>query len=76
MSLAKKLNLKDGAKLRVIGKPKDVDLGDVTITALANVFEMDKTFVPVIVLMVLGVSLTSLLKWVGRRIAPWSSANR
>ncbi len=37
MSLAKKLNLKDGAKIRVIGKPKDVDLGDVTITALANV---------------------------------------
>jgi hypothetical protein len=37
VSLAKKLNLKDGAKLRVIGKPKDVDLGDVTITALANV---------------------------------------
>lgn len=37
MSLAKKLNLKDGAKLRVIGKPKGVDLGDVTITALANV---------------------------------------
>lgn len=37
MSLAKKLNLKDGARLRVIGKPRDVDLGDVTITALANV---------------------------------------
>jgi hypothetical protein len=37
VSLAKKLNLKDGARLRVIGKPKDVDLGDVTITALANV---------------------------------------
>jgi ABC-type nitrate/sulfonate/bicarbonate transport system permease component len=46
------------------------------ITRYANVFEMDKTFVPVIVLMVLGVSLTSLLKWAGRRIAPWSSANR
>jgi ABC-type nitrate/sulfonate/bicarbonate transport system permease component len=46
------------------------------ITRYANVFEMDKTFVPVIVLMVLGVSLTSLLKWVGRRIAPWSAANR
>jgi len=46
------------------------------ITRYANVFEMDKTFVPVIVLMILGVSLTSLLKWVGRRIAPWSSANR
>jgi hypothetical protein len=28
------------------------------------------------VLMVLGVSLTSLLKWVGRRFAPWSAANR
>src|SRR5260221_8304685 len=48
----------------------------VLITRYANVFEIDKTFVPVIVLMVLGVSLTSLLKWVGRRIAPWSNANR
>jgi NitT/TauT family transport system permease protein len=46
------------------------------ITRYANVFEMDKVFVPVIVLMVLGVSLTSLLKWTGRRIAPWSAANR
>jgi ABC-type nitrate/sulfonate/bicarbonate transport system permease component len=46
------------------------------ITRYANNFEMDKTFVPVIVLMVLGVSLTSGLKWVERRIAPWSSANR
>lgn len=46
------------------------------ITKYANVFAMDKTFVPVIVLMVLGVSLTTLLKWAGRRIAPWSHANR
>jgi NitT/TauT family transport system permease protein len=46
------------------------------ITKYANVFAMDKTFVPVIVLMVLGVSLTSLLKWFGGRIAPWSHANR
>ena len=46
------------------------------ITRYANLFEMDKTFVPVIVLMVLGVSLTTMLKWVGRRIAPWSDANR
>jgi len=46
------------------------------ITKYANVFAMDKTFVPVIVLMVLGVSLTTLLKWIGRRIAPWSAANR
>jgi ABC-type nitrate/sulfonate/bicarbonate transport system permease component len=46
------------------------------ITRYANNFEMDKTFVPVIVLMTLGVSLTSLLKWLGHRIAPWSNANR
>jgi NitT/TauT family transport system permease protein len=46
------------------------------VTKYANVFAMDKTFVPVIVLMVLGVSLTSALKWAGRRIAPWSAANR
>ena len=46
------------------------------VTKYANVFAMDKTFVPVIVLMVLGVSLTTLLKWFGRRIAPWSHANR
>jgi sulfonate transport system permease protein len=46
------------------------------ITRYANLFEMDKTFVPVIVLMILGVSLTTMLKWAGRRIAPWSNANR
>ena len=46
------------------------------LTKYANQFAMDKTFVPVIVLMVLGVSLTTLLKWVGRRLAPWSHANR
>jgi NitT/TauT family transport system permease protein len=46
------------------------------ITRYANNFEMDKTFVPVIVLMALGVSLTSALKWLERRIAPWSHANR
>jgi NitT/TauT family transport system permease protein len=46
------------------------------ITRYANNFEMDKTFVPVIVLMVLGVSLTTGLKVLERRIAPWSHANR
>jgi len=45
------------------------------ITRYANIFEMDKTFVPVIVLMVLGVSLTAGLKRVERRIAPWSRAD-
>jgi hypothetical protein len=32
MSLAKKLNLKDGMKVRVVGKPVGVDLGDVATT--------------------------------------------
>jgi NitT/TauT family transport system permease protein len=41
------------------------------ITKYANVFEMDKTFVPVIVLMILGVTLTAGLKRVERWIAPW-----
>jgi NitT/TauT family transport system permease protein len=45
------------------------------ITRYANVFEMDKTFVPVLVLMIMGVSLTSTLKWLERRIAPWSRAD-
>ncbi len=44
------------------------------ITRYAHIFETDKTFVPVILLMFLGVSLTSALKWVERRIAPWSRA--
>jgi ABC-type nitrate/sulfonate/bicarbonate transport system permease component len=39
------------------------------------VFETDKTFVPVILLMLLGVTLTGSLKWVERRIAPWSRAD-
>jgi NitT/TauT family transport system permease protein len=46
------------------------------ITRYANVFEMDKTLVPVIVLMALGVTLTAGLKRLERRIAPWSHANR
>jgi hypothetical protein len=29
MSLAKKLNLKDGMQLRVVGMPEGIDLGDV-----------------------------------------------
>ena len=36
MSLAKKLNLKDGMKARVLGKPADVDLGDVAVSTSAK----------------------------------------
>jgi NitT/TauT family transport system permease protein len=46
------------------------------ITRYANNFEMDKTFVPVIMLMALGVSLTAALKMLEKRMAPWSHANR
>jgi NitT/TauT family transport system permease protein len=45
------------------------------ITRYANVFETDRTFVPVILLMFLGITLTASLKWVERRIAPWSRAD-
>ena len=36
MSLAKKLNLKPGTQLRVLGKPKEVELGDVAVTTSAK----------------------------------------
>ena len=36
MSLAKKLNLKDGMRTRVVGKPAGVDLGDVVTTTSAK----------------------------------------
>jgi NitT/TauT family transport system permease protein len=42
------------------------------ITRYTHIFEMDKTFVPVILLMFLGVSLTGMLKWFERKIAPWN----
>ena len=45
------------------------------ITRYAHVFETDKTFVPVLLLMFLGITLTAGLKWVERRIAPWSRAD-
>jgi hypothetical protein len=50
MSLAKKLNLKEGMKTRVIGKPADVDLGDVVTTSSAKadaVFVFVKTLAEV-----------------------------
>ncbi|HEY6992900.1 MAG TPA: ABC transporter permease, partial [Xanthobacteraceae bacterium] len=40
------------------------------ITRYTHIFEMDKAFVPVILLMILGVAMTAGLKWVERRIAP------
>jgi sulfonate transport system permease protein len=41
------------------------------IVRYANALETDKLFVPIVVVMVLGVGLMSLAKWVEGRIAPW-----
>jgi sulfonate transport system permease protein len=42
------------------------------IVRYAHIFKMDRTFVPVILLMLLGITLTAALKWIERRIAPWN----
>ena len=47
MAIAAKLQVKEGQKVRVVGKPKDVDLGDVPATTSAKaeavlVFAKDK----------------------------------
>jgi NitT/TauT family transport system permease protein len=41
------------------------------IVRYANAFETDKLFVPIVVVMVLGVGLMWLAKWIELRIAPW-----
>lgn len=46
------------------------------IVQYANTFKMDRLFVPIVVLMILGVGLTALLRGVERRIAPWLHAAR
>jgi len=45
MSLAKKLNLKEGMKVRVVGKPPAVDLDDVVVAAGAAKAEAVLVFV-------------------------------
>ncbi len=46
------------------------------IVQYANNFETAKLFVPIIVLMLLGVVLTGLLSMLEKRITPWLSQNR
>jgi len=41
------------------------------IVQYANTFRMDRLFVPVVVLMMMGVALTGALRYLERRIAPW-----
>ena len=44
------------------------------IVRYANALETDKLFVPIVVVMLLGVGLMSLAKWVEGRIAPWRNS--
>jgi len=44
------------------------------IVRYANALETDKLFVPIVVVMILGVGLMWLAKWVEGRIAPWRSS--
>lgn len=46
------------------------------VVSNASSFQTDRTFVPIVLLMVLGVALTGLLEWLEGRIAPWRSAAR
>jgi len=41
------------------------------IVRYANALETDKLFVPIVVVMILGIGLMGLAKWVEGRIAPW-----
>ncbi len=41
------------------------------IVRYANAFETDKLFVPIVVVMILGIGLMWLAKWIEVRIAPW-----
>ena len=41
------------------------------IVRYANAFETDKLFVPIVVVMILGVGLMGLARWIEGRIAPW-----
>jgi ABC-type nitrate/sulfonate/bicarbonate transport system permease component len=43
------------------------------IVQYSNNFETAKLFVPVIILVGLGITLTELAKWLERRIAPWKA---
>jgi len=45
------------------------------VTRYAHIFQMDKTLVPVILLMVMGVTFSAALKYLEGRIAPWNQAH-
>jgi NitT/TauT family transport system permease protein len=44
------------------------------IVRTASTFQVDKMFVPIVTLGLLGVTLTALLRWAETRMAPWTKA--
>jgi len=46
------------------------------IVRTASTFQVDKMFVPIVTLGLLGVTLTALLRFVEQRVAPWTAAGR
>ncbi len=46
------------------------------IVRTASTFQVDKMFVPIVTLGLLGVTLTALLRFVETRVAPWTAAGR
>lgn len=46
------------------------------IIIFSNSFATDRLFVPVITLVAVGMALTSLAKWLERRMAPWKETER
>ena len=46
------------------------------IVRSASIYRVDKMFVPIIVLGLLGVGLTSLIRLIELRVAPWTAASR
>lgn len=47
-------------------------LGNLIVTN-ANAFRTDRTFVPILVIALLGIGLTALLEWAERRVVRWSA---
>jgi ABC-type nitrate/sulfonate/bicarbonate transport system permease component len=46
------------------------------IVRSASIYRVDKMFVPIIVLGLLGVGLTALIRLIELRVAPWTAASR
>ena len=44
------------------------------IVRTASTYQVDRMFVPIVTLGVLGITLTSLLRIAERKVAPWTAA--